>query len=521
MSNAEVKLPGIEKMNKKLADRTKGKNAVLLSQNTTNHNDPHFLSDNFMRSPPRLLITAEDNDFDAQTLDEWRDEGFQVQYVPMGNGGEDYVNKLERIGKKKLGPCETFGIVAFGEAASFLLEHYHMLNSNEGMKLGLLIAYYPSRIPDPMGKFPSSIQVLVHLAGTEVGLVKHSQMVGIQGKRRVVKRVLDPGIGAGKINKLAYPSYTYNADPGFAEHDIDEYEKISADLAWSRSLDAARKAFNRPQGDLELLVDENHQGKFHTHNTQAVLSTYTTHKLPNSTYFPTLSGGIGLADLQRFYNDYFVFSNPPSLRLTLISRTIGADRVVDEMHVTFKHTHEMPWMLPGVPPTDKRVEVMVVSIVSVRAGKLYSEHVYWDQASVLFQIGLLDPGLLPKKARKLGAEELPIVGRDAARRVLRGMGDTEDGAADNELLPGWYPDTEESEGDDDDDDDDEEEEDEDEDEEGESDEGDGYDEDAGSDRPNGKRIVPPPPTNGKGQAADAEEERRPRSRGPSTSPPKS
>lgn len=150
--------------------------------------------------------------------------------------------------------------LAFGEAASVLLEHYHKLNSNEGMKLGLLIAYYPSRIPDPLGKFPSHINVLVHLAGGEVGLVKHSQMAGIQGKRRVVKRVLDPGIGAGKINKLAYPSYTYNAEPGFAEHDIDEYEKISADLAWSRSLAAARKAFNRPNNNLELLVDENHQG---------------------------------------------------------------------------------------------------------------------------------------------------------------------------------------------------------------------------------------------------------------------
>ena len=128
------------------------------------------------------------------------------------------------------------------------------------MKLGLLVAYYPSRIPDPKGKFPSTIRVLIHLAGGEVGVVKHSQMVGIQGKRKVVRRELDPGIGAGKINTLAYPSYTYDAEPGFAEHDIEEYEKISADLAWSRSLEAARKAFNRPVQNLELLVDEHHQG---------------------------------------------------------------------------------------------------------------------------------------------------------------------------------------------------------------------------------------------------------------------
>lgn len=155
---------------------------------------------------------------------------------------------------------DPWAILAYGDAASFCLEHYHVLNNNEGMKLGLLIAYYPSRIPDPQGKFPSSIQALVHLAGQEVGIVKHSQMVGIQGKRRVVQRNIDPGIGAGKINKLAYPSYTYNAQPGFAEHDLEEYEKISAELAWSRSLAVARRAFHR-YINMEMMVDENIQGR--------------------------------------------------------------------------------------------------------------------------------------------------------------------------------------------------------------------------------------------------------------------
>lgn len=110
----DVKVPGFNNMNlaNVLPERAKGKNAVVLSQNGgVNHNDPHFLSDDFMRDPPRLFITAEDNDFDIQTVNEWTDEGFQAQYVPMGKGGPDYVRKLERMGKKKLGPCETFGIV--------------------------------------------------------------------------------------------------------------------------------------------------------------------------------------------------------------------------------------------------------------------------------------------------------------------------------------------------------------------------------------------------------------------------
>lgn len=152
---------------------------------------------------------------------------------------------------------------AYGDAASFCLEHYHILNNNEGMKLGLLIAYYPTRIPEPRGKFPSSIRVLVHLAGDEVGVVKHSQMVGIQGKRRVVKRTLDAGLGAGKINsptEIAYPTYSYAAEPGFAEHDLDEYERVSAELAWSRSLAVAKRAFNS-FANVEVVVDENIQSK--------------------------------------------------------------------------------------------------------------------------------------------------------------------------------------------------------------------------------------------------------------------
>lgn len=151
-------------------------------------------------------------------------------------------------------------VIAYGDAASFCLEHYHILDNNHGMKLGLLIAYYPTRIPDPKGRFPSSVQVLVHLAGQKIGVVKHSQMVGIQGKRRVVERNIDPGLGAGRIGKLAYTSYTYGGQPGFAEHDLDEYDRIGGELAWSRSLAAARKAFNH-HANMERILDENIHGK--------------------------------------------------------------------------------------------------------------------------------------------------------------------------------------------------------------------------------------------------------------------
>lgn len=152
-------------------------------------------------------------------------------------------------------------MVAYGDAAAMCLEHYHIMDNNPDFKLKLLIAYYPTAIPDPKGQFPNNISALVHLiAGEDVGVTKQSQMIGIQGKRRTTHRTIEPGIGTGGLLSLAYPSYTYQAQPGFAEHDLDEYDTISAGLAWSRSLAAARRAFGQTV-DLEPVWEENVQGK--------------------------------------------------------------------------------------------------------------------------------------------------------------------------------------------------------------------------------------------------------------------
>ena len=52
-------------------------------------------------------------------------------------------------------------------------------------------------------------------------------------------------------------------------------------------------------------------------------------------------------------------------------------------------------MLPGIPPTGKRVEIPHVVVMKFENGKVAHEHIYWDQASVLVQVGLLDPVNLP------------------------------------------------------------------------------------------------------------------------------
>jgi carboxymethylenebutenolidase len=123
-------------------------------------------------------------------------------------------------------------------------------------------------------------------------------------------------------------------------------------------------------------------------------------------HIPVLTGGSGRDELREFYSKCFIPQMPPDTEMTPVSRTIGEDQLVDEMIFKFTHTISMDWMLPGIPPTGKRVEVPLVAIVRFRDGKLAHEHIYWDQASVLVQIGLLDPA------------KLPVVGIDSAKKVL-------------------------------------------------------------------------------------------------------
>src|SRR5262249_9698079 len=141
-----------------------------------------------------------------------------------------------------------------------------------------------------------------------------------------------------------------------------------------------------------------------TRDTDMTLDTMVPDAYVN--HIPAMTGGVGREELREFYSRHFIPKMPPDTEIVPISRTIGSDRLVDEMIFRFTHTIEMDWMLPGIPPTGRRVEVPLVAIVHFRAGKLAHEHIYWDQASVLVQLGLIDP------------ETLPVLGSESARKVL-------------------------------------------------------------------------------------------------------
>ena len=160
------------------------------------------------------------------------------------------------------------------------------------------------------------------------------------------------------------------------------------------------------QADLSRLWEEHTNHEFSTRDTEATLATMADDGYVN--HVPVLTGGVGKSALRIFYSVDFIPRMPPDTKLTPISRTVGEDQLVDEMIFSFTHTQEMPWMLPGVAPTNRRVEVALVAIVRFKDGKLKHEHIYWDQAAVLKQIGLLtDPSL-------------PVCGAESARKVAAG-----------------------------------------------------------------------------------------------------
>jgi carboxymethylenebutenolidase len=155
---------------------------------------------------------------------------------------------------------------------------------------------------------------------------------------------------------------------------------------------------------LNDLWEEHIRDEFATKDTPATLDTMVPDAYVN--HIPVMTGGVGREALGQFYSQHFIPQMPPDTQITPVSRTIGTDRLVDEMLFSFTHSVPMDWMLPGVPPTGRRVEIPLVAIVHFRDGKLAHEHIYWDQASVLVQLGLLDP------------RGLPVAGAATARKLL-------------------------------------------------------------------------------------------------------
>ncbi|KAL4921385.1 LEA domain protein [Aspergillus aurantiobrunneus] len=186
-------------------------------------------------------------------------------------------------------------------------------------------------------------------------------------------------------------------------------------ISHSRYLTFLKKHMDGPYFDLKAIWDEHTYFEFVARSVEHTMSTMVQEPYVN--HITTITGGIGREKLTNFYRDHIIFSNPRDIESHLISRTVGIDRVVDEAIMTI--------IFPGIPPTGLKLEIPYTAVVNIRGDRLYNEHLIWDQATVLKQLGLL-PGSLPypyslPAGNEPGSSEfvvkLPVAGAEMAAKM--------------------------------------------------------------------------------------------------------
>ncbi|MEZ5923878.1 MAG: dienelactone hydrolase family protein [Hyphomicrobiaceae bacterium] len=230
--------------------------------------------------------------------------------------------------------------------------------------------------------------MLVHIAGGD-----HHMPTEVQ------QRITDAFRARPDVEVYSYPG----VDNAFATPGRDSFDRPAATMAMTRTLTLLKRVMG-PVYDIAPVWEEHVATEFVTKNVDDTMETMVGDPWVN--HIPTMTGAVGYEEQRRFYKYHFIPSNPEDTKIIPVSRTVGPDRIVDEMVFCFTHTREIDWMLPGIKPTGRYVEVPLVGIIQFRGDKVASEHIYWDQASVLTQIGLIDP------------TGLPIAGREQAKKLL-------------------------------------------------------------------------------------------------------
>ena len=161
---------------------------------------------------------------------------------------------------------------------------------------------------------------------------------------------------------------------------------------------------NKEPSKLGEVFDKHLEFEFEKEDVDATMTTMTED--PYVHHVPTLTGGRGYNGVYNFYKNHFVGKMPKDFEVTKISRTVGIDQVVDELVISFTHDTEIEYLLPGVAPTGKYVEIPHIVIMKFKNNKISHEHIYWDQASVLAQIGLLK------------TERIPITGIEQTKKLV-------------------------------------------------------------------------------------------------------
>jgi carboxymethylenebutenolidase len=337
--------------------------------------------DLFWRQEPGIQLTD-------QTEAEWQ-KAFQLyQGLDEAKAVEDSAAAVEFLRKHPAcnGRVGAVGFCLGGNLAWLLSARF---------KPDCAVGYYGVSIEKSLAEAGNlSSPLMLHVAGKDQYCPPEAQ--------KLIHATLDAN---PLVTIHSYPEQ----DHAFGRLGGEHYDASAAELANLRTLEffvrnLTGEGLASAQKSLSDLWDEHVKYEFATRDTEDTLETMVADAYVN--HVPVLTGGVGHDQLREFYSQRFIPQMPPDTSMTPVSRTIGVDRVVDEMVFEFTHTIKMDWMLPGVEPTGRHVKIPLVVIVHFRNRKLAHEHIYWDQASVLAQLGLIETA------------NLPVAGVETAEKVL-------------------------------------------------------------------------------------------------------
>ncbi|KAL2020630.1 hypothetical protein VTK56DRAFT_8120 [Thermocarpiscus australiensis] len=358
-----------------------------------------------------LNLSPSGKTLDPPPLQKWAEEGYAVAQILVDDAASGIARNLGvAIAElEKLPECsgDKFGLVVIQEEASpsspRLVE---AANAHPKIVAAVFYGLYPSGEP--------SVPVLVHLPESRTTARGHGKEAG------------------GDVRVHVYPATgSFFAVPGHIH-----YRASASTVAHTRSLSFLKPLMGGPYFDLEAIWDEHTRYEFADRSVEETLATMVDEPYVN--HVPTMTGGIGREKLTSFYRDHFIFSNPDDTTLELVSRTTGIDRIVDEFLFNCTHDRVIDWLIPGIPPTFKKLSIPFTSIVNIRGDRLYHEHIAWDQGTVLRQLGLL-PEYLPFPYAIPGRKEpedgshfeyrVPVAGIETAVKLV-----DENACASNEML---------------------------------------------------------------------------------------
>ncbi|KAF2186980.1 carboxymethylenebutenolidase [Zopfia rhizophila CBS 207.26] len=361
-------------------------------------------------------LSRSDKTLDPPPLQKWAEEGFAVAQIMVPGKPEEFPLAKAVDALRELKECddeEGFGLISYLSRIPFYVEEATCLSPD----IKAIVSYGGKKFTSINPEATSIAPQLVHISGPP------------SPRRESISVVPEPETSTSSApvqdNIKLFRYLDAKTNVAWFLPDDSDYHASSASLSHTRSLSFLKPLLNGPHFDLEGIWEEHCKFEFAERDVEKTMATMVQEPYVN--HIPTMTGGIGRDRLTAFYTHHFIFSNPADTKLDLVSRTVGIDRVIDEFVFKCTHDRTIDWLLPGIPPTNRPLSIPFTSIVNVRGDRLFHEHIHWDQATVLFQLGLLPewikfPYAIDGKEAGAGRRfevRLPTAGQETARKLVK------------------------------------------------------------------------------------------------------